>query len=257
VTPGDDKWVRLLEFEPELGRRVSPSRITRCRHELVAPALSFRAGLWAVPSEIADPAGLGCVVLDGVLAREMILAGSTCAELLGEGDFVQPAARREDRLVRYRLQWRVLEPLRVAVLDGRFARALVKWPAVMTALLERSLRRAHRMAVHQALLQLSPVETRLLVLFWHLAERWGRVTPAGITIDLPLSHELLGHLVGVQRASVTTALGRVQDAGGLTRRDDGTWVLHGRPPDELIPPHWRQRGIPGRHPEAAPALSGP
>ena len=47
-------------------------------------------------------------------------------------------------------------------------------------MLERALRRTHRMAVHQALLQLSPVETRLLVLFWHLAERWGRVTPEGV-----------------------------------------------------------------------------
>ena len=38
------------------------------------------------------------------------------------------------------------------------------------------------MSIHQALLQLSPVETRLLVLFWYLAERWGRVTPDGISV---------------------------------------------------------------------------
>ena len=50
----------------------------------------------------------------------------------------------------------------------------------MSALLERAIRRTLRMSIHQALLQLSPVETRLLVLFWHLAERWGRVTPDGI-----------------------------------------------------------------------------
>ena len=50
------------------------------------------------------------------------------------------------------------------------------------------------MSIHQALLQLSPVETRLLVLFWHLAERWGHVTPDGITVRLRISHEVLGQL---------------------------------------------------------------
>ena len=54
----------------------------------------------------------------------------------------------------------------------------------MGALLERAVRRTQRMSIHQALLQLSPVETRLLVLFWHLAERWGHVTPDGITVRL-------------------------------------------------------------------------
>ena len=83
----------------------------------------------------------------------------------------------------------------------------------MATLLERAIRRTLRMSVHQALLQLSPVETRLLVLFWHLAERWGRVTPDGISVRLRISHELLGQLVGCRRASVTTALHRVDDSG--------------------------------------------
>jgi CRP/FNR family cyclic AMP-dependent transcriptional regulator len=251
---GENNWVRLLECEPELGRRVSPDLIVRCREELVARTVSFESGLWEVPPQEADSHGLGYVVLGGVLAREIILAGSTCAELLGEGDFVQPVAAREERLVRYHVQWRVLQPLRLAVLDARFARALGSWPTVMTALLERSLRRPHRMAVHQALLQLSPVETRLLLLFWHLAERWGRVTPAGIRIELRLSHELLGHLVGVQRASVTTALGRVRERGALSRQADGTWVLHGSPPSELVAPQWQQRGA-GEPAAAFTALS--
>ena len=79
----------------------------------------------------------------------------------------------------------------------------------MRALLERAVRRTLRMSIHQALLQLSPVETRLLVLFWHLAERWGHVTPDGISVRLRMSHELLGQLVGSRRASVTT--GAAQD----------------------------------------------
>ena len=118
------------------------------------------------------------------------------------------------------------------------------WPQVMSALLERAIRRTHRMSIHEALLQLSPVETRLLVLFWHLAERWGRVTPAGIALRLRLPHALLGQLVGCRRASVTTALQHIYATGQLTRRGDGTWLLRGDPPDELAGVHWE--AVPAR-----------
>ncbi len=94
----------------------------------------------------------------------------------------------------------------------------------MGALLERVVRRVQRMSIHQALLQLSPVETRLLVLFWHLAERWGHVTPDGITVRLRISHEVLGQLVGCQRASVTTALRHIDESGLIVRKTDGTWL---------------------------------
>jgi CRP/FNR family transcriptional regulator, cyclic AMP receptor protein len=148
------------------------------------------------------------------------------------------ARAREDGLVRYRVGWNVLMPLRAAVLDDDFARSLARWPQAMSALLERAVRRTHRMSIHEALLQLSPVETRLVVLFWHLAERWGRVTPAGIVLRLRLSHALLGQLVGCKRASVTTALQHVYASGALMRRADGTWLLTGEPPDELTSIHW-------------------
>lgn len=264
---GGDNLVRLLEEDPELGRRIPPAQIARGRADLVARTVSFAAGVWAVPPELSREGGVGYLVLDGVLARELILAGTNCAELLGEGDVLQPALGREDRLVRFHIQWHVLEPMTVAVLDGRFARSLGAWPTVMAAILERTERRAQRMAVHQALLQLSPVETRLLIMLWHLAERWGHVTPEGVAVRLPLSHEMLGHLVGCRRASVTTALARVCDSGRLARRGDGTWVLSGAPPGELAPPHWQQRrsrpsddGPPlklqSKHPRVAAARGG-
>jgi CRP-like cAMP-binding protein len=96
------------------------------------------------------------------------------------------------------------------------------------------------MSIHQALLQLSPVETRLLVLFWHLAERWGHVTPDGITVRLRISHEVLGQLVGCRRASVTTALRHIDESGLIVRKTDGSWLLRGSPPDELADIHWQQ-----------------
>lgn len=239
--------VRLLECDPELGLRVPVAEIEHARRELVASVVTFDPGTWAAPPEIG---GIGCLVLDGVLARELVLAARTAAELIGEGDLLPPRLNtRDESLIHCHVQWHVLAPLRVALLDEPFARKLGQWPQVMGAILERALRRSHRMAVHQALLQLSPVETRLLVLLWHLAERWGRVTPDGVAVGLRLSHEQLGHLVGCRRASVTTALARVYESELLSRRADGTWLLHGSPPGELTQLHWQQR----RHVERAGA----
>src|SRR6266496_530716 len=45
-----------------------------------------------------------------------------------------------------------------------------------------------RAAVQQAISQLPRVEIRVLALMWHLAERWGHVTPGGLALTLGLTH---------------------------------------------------------------------
>jgi CRP/FNR family transcriptional regulator, cyclic AMP receptor protein len=240
--------VRLLEREPELGLRVPAESIAHAQATLVAPVRWFARGVWEAPTEYG--AGhLGFLLLEGLLARDVIIAGTKCTELLGPGDIVQPAAAiREDGLVRYHVLWEVLEPVKVAVLDDEFSRLLAEWPQVMRVLLERAVRRSLRLSVHAALLQLSPVETRLLILFWFLAERWGRVTPAGVVLRLRLSHQMLGQLVGCRRASVTTALHRMEESGFVSRRADRTWLLRGSPPNEMAQIHWHERGTDGESP---------
>ena len=226
-------------MDPELGLRVPASEISRARTELVSRVWGLRPGQWDIPHDDPEVGRLGFLVLEGLLARDITLAGSTATELVGEGDVLQPwASRRDEGLVRYRVTWQVLMPVRLAILDERLGRSLADWPQVMSALLERAIRRTHRMSIHEALLQLSPVETRLLVLFWHLAERWGHVTPGGIALRLRLSHALLGRLVGCQRSSVTTALQHIYSSGHLQRRPDGSWLLVGAPPDDMVHVHW-------------------
>ena len=174
-------------------------------------------------------------MLEGLLAREVILAGSTCTELLGEGDLIQPwVPDQADGLVRYHVLWHVLSPTKLAVLDDSFARTLAEWPQVMTTVLERVVRRTLRMSIHQALLQLSPVETRLLVFFWHAAERWGHVTPDGVSVKLRLSHALLGELVGSRRASVTTGLRHLSETGRSCAAPTARGSCSGSPPDEYV-----------------------
>jgi hypothetical protein len=73
------------------------------------------------------------------------------------------------------------------------------------------------------------VDRRLLALFWHLAERWGRVVSDGVLVPLTLSHRLLGQLVGARRPTVSTALADLAREDQIQRRPDGTWLLKGEP----------------------------
>jgi CRP-like cAMP-binding protein len=119
--------------------------------------------------------------------------------------------------------------MRIAVLDERFGRIVGRWPEVTAGLLSRTIRRSRWMAIMLAISNLTRVDERVIAVMWHLADRWGHVTPDGVVVPVPLTHEMIGKLVGAHRPSVTSALGELQRRGTLTRRDNA-WVLHGRPP---------------------------
>jgi hypothetical protein len=73
------------------------------------------------------------------------------------------------------------------------------------------------------------VDERLLLLLWHMADRWGRVTPHGVSLSLRLTHELLADLIAVQRPSVTLSLQQLERQGRIAR-DSGKILLLGQPP---------------------------
>jgi CRP/FNR family transcriptional regulator, cyclic AMP receptor protein len=129
-------------------------------------------------------------------------------------------------------------------------------------LLERFSARAQRVAVSQAISQLNGVDRRLLALFWHLAERWGRITPEGVALPLTLSHRMLAQLVGARRPTVSSALADLAGRHELVRRGDGTWLLLGQPmgvPDAdtaRIIEH-RRRLLPPERPPRARTASRP
>ena len=74
---------------------------------------------------------------------------------------------------------------------------------------------------------------RVLLLLWHLADRWGRVRPDDVYLDLPLTHDLIARMVGAHRTTVTLAIGRLREEGRLERTDRGAWLLLGGVPDGL------------------------
>ena len=233
--PEDRKLVRVLEADPDLGDQLGEDERALAQRYLVAEARTLEAGPWDPHTSYnGEPRKLGLLVLDGLLTRSIKLGNTSCAELLGEGDVLRPW--QEDRgwsVAPFEARWMVLEPTRLAVLDRRFAAAAGRWPELMESVLARSVHRSRRLAFHMALSHLTRVDVRLLAVFWYMADRWGRVGPEGVVVPLRLTHQTLAQLVGAQRPSVTTALGQLAAQGKLIRRDVSTWVLHGRPPDEL------------------------
>ena len=59
-----------------------------------------------------------------------------------------------------------------------------------------------------------------------MASRWGKIEAGGIRLPLPLTHRLLGRLIGAERPSVSHALARLARAGLVTGHGD-EWHLHG------------------------------
>ena len=195
------------------------------RVRAVVATLELPSGRWdpaSVEEMTSRPFAL--LVVDGLVVRELLLAGSTATELLGPGDLVDFRAT-EDALLPTVTSWSVPDAARLAIVDDRVLPMLRTWPVIGRILLERAAHRSGRLAVHRAIAQLPRVDQRLLAYFAHLSERWGRVSSAGMVVPLQLTHETLGRLIGARRPTVSLALKELSAGGLLERRADGAWLL--------------------------------
>ena len=166
----------------------------------------------------------------GVVAREIVLGDTVSTELLGAGDLIRPWSIDEPvGLLESKVSWSAVSDVSVALLGHRIAVELSGYPELYAALIDRLSQRSARLATTQAISQMTRVDRRLVALFWHLAERWGRMTPAGVHVPLRISHRLLGQLVGARRPTVSTAVSQLALSGELVRRPDSTWLLAGEP----------------------------
>jgi CRP-like cAMP-binding protein len=190
----------------------------------LVPVLSLPPGEWS-PSSVRPAASRPFVLLivEGLLVHDLRLADSAASELLGPGDVASPRAR--DGFVPVATRWTVAEPVRIALLDARLTPALQRTPLLASGLLAQAADQCARMAVHRAIVQLPRVEDRLLALFGHLAERWGRVGAAGLIVPMRLTHEMIGRLVGARRPTVSLGIKGLAEQDSLTRRDDGSWLI--------------------------------
>jgi CRP/FNR family transcriptional regulator, cyclic AMP receptor protein len=226
--------VEVLHADPDLAVGIAPARLEEARRACLADRAELPRGAWD-PASAAPAAadGYGLLVLEGFLVRRVGRGGRYGAELLGPGDLLRPwQTIGASASAPFEPSWSVATPAELAVLGADFVARAAPWPSVAVALVDRAMMRSRHLALTMAAVQQTRVDRRLEALFWQLADRWGRIGPDGVVVDVPLTHELLGELVAARRPSVTTALSALA-AGGRVERREGRWLLHGGPPEEI------------------------
>jgi hypothetical protein len=218
---------RILDVDPDLAGSLEGEGLEAARTRAVAAVVTLGPGYCDLDGRRPETSLDALLIVEGTLTREVRVQGRVFTELLGQGDLLRPWAREDVQLVPCNVQWQVLTTTTLALLDGPFHERLRPWPQIASALVGRGLLRAHRLSVQRALACHKRLEDRILMLFWHLAERWGRVGPdSTMLLRLPLTHRLIGEIVGAERPSVSATLGRLAAAGKL-ERSNSDWILHG------------------------------
>lgn len=240
--------VRILDEDRSLGSALSQADLSAARRYAVADVHELGPGSYR-PAELFTGSGLlGLLVLDGLLVRQVGVGDRRCGELVGPGAVLRPWDDFTRNLpLPFEIDWRVIQPVRLALLDRRVLLAMARWPALIDAFLERANERAHTLAFNIAIQCLQRIDLRLLMLFWHLADQYGKVTPAGTVLPLTLSHSDLAELIGAARPSVSTALKELEVRGLVHRNsDDRSWLLGREPPDQLETLRCRRDGRPSQ-----------
>jgi hypothetical protein len=224
----------LLDLDVDLADELDPE--IRRPARAAATAMTFELGTGRVELDewfAAVQNGPGLLLLEGVLALGVRVDERVTAELLGAGDLLQPLwGAGADQLLSCEATWRALLPVRFALLDSGFAKRVRFWPQIGHGLLRRAGSRVMNLNTQRAIAAQPRLEVRLALLLWHLAGRWGKVERGGIRLPLPLTHQLLGQLVGAERPSVSHALARLAHSGLVTGQGD-EWHLHGSLEDQL------------------------
>jgi CRP/FNR family cyclic AMP-dependent transcriptional regulator len=222
-----------LQEDSDLAEAIDPGHRAFAISALAARELDIPPGAWA-GNPVPIDAGVGFLVLEGVLVRRIGIGGRFSAELLGEGDILRSVSEEAHGLSPLQLStgWLILEPTRLAVLDERFVRQLAAFPRLAGRLFARSVLRTRQMAVNMAIVHQARVDVRLHMLLWHLAGRWGRVRSDGVLLPLRLTHVILADLVAARRPTVTSALAELGREGLVQSVQEG-WLLAGQPPGEL------------------------
>jgi hypothetical protein len=209
--------VRLLEEDPGIAGALSGDALAAARHRVLAPCVHVEPKAWTPDPRLRG--AMAVVVLQGKLVSVRGTGGAWDAALVGSGDVL--GARRIDT----DLRWQAVEPARLAVIDARFLLAARVWPQLVAAVIDRTFESATAQRALAAVGKLPRIDQRLLAFMSLLVRRWGAPEPDGSAVSLPVTHQILGLLVGARRPTVTLALSELDRQGLLRRRNDGRWWM--------------------------------
>jgi CRP/FNR family cyclic AMP-dependent transcriptional regulator len=212
----------VLDLDPYLAEGLSDDERRLARQAFTGPLMRVAPGRWELESE---PDALGLLIIDGLVCRETPLLDHRSLELLGGGDVI----RADEEIAWQQLGRGVIitavTETEAITLGPGFIRGAARWPSVLVAVHRRLDAQRARLAMQGLITHLPRAEDRLLMVLWHLASRWGRVTPDGVVMPLQLTHDLLGQLIAARRSTVTLAVRNGEQHGWLLRGHDGSWVL--------------------------------
>lgn len=217
------RLVPLCELDRQFAARIPPAKLPFAHRWLLVPVCVVPRGRWFVDRE--TELGCGLVILDGTLTRDSLVDKRWSTEILGPEDVLRPWQELEPPTnVATASRWRALEPVRLAVLDRRFAAAAAEWPGLMDELVARGVRRSRLLAALLAVAQIRRLDDRLILVLQILADRWGCVRADGVEVRVRLTHETLARLIGARRPSVSATVARLERRG-LLARDGQRFIL--------------------------------
>lgn len=232
--PGRDAQVRvlpvpdttcLLDADPDLVLALGqhPSFL---REQLTVPMHELSPGRWSTSAVLS-----GCVaalLIDGLMLRDGVIGGRPHLQLYGPGDLIDGRDLGEAGG-----EWQILETVCLAVLGPRVSLAAREYPPLVAAFARRFFDGQRERDIMLTIRALPAAEERIVGLLDHLARRWGRVTAAGLVVRLPLTHGVIGRLIGAQRPTVSLGIRQLIDDGRLERLPDGDWLLPATSADAL------------------------
>jgi len=217
---------QLLHALPEMLEAVPPEDRHLAVRVLAAPLLTAPDGALADVLAPTDGGAFAFVVIDGVVLKETTLAARSALEMLGPGDVLALPLNASQQLTsRAVSRYLAHGPVSLVALDERFRQAARRWPNLSDVLNDRLAQQTHRASMHMAMLHLPRVEDRIKTFFADVGERFGRMTTDGIVIEIRLTHEAIGRLVGSRRPTVSLALNDLAASGELRRLDGDEWLL--------------------------------
>jgi len=195
---------RLLQGLGDHEKAAATSALEAC------PTIALRVGNPRVGTRIPDCAAL--VVEEGVVLVTSAKAGASRRMILavaGPGAVLLPPGR-DERLEALADSWltAITPAARASLLELPDAR-----DTLLDGLADELRERQESLAHFSSVRHVDRVRDKLL----QLARSHGKVVPGGIRLDLPLTHELVGEMVGSARETVTWAFAQLAREGFVSR----------------------------------------
>jgi CRP/FNR family cyclic AMP-dependent transcriptional regulator len=213
----------LIDVDPDLASGIDQADRELARRACRTAVVRVHRGRWEFPADTKSL--LAFVVVEGVLCREVALRDRHMLELLGPGDVVQPPLGVVAPKLGGATTFTAIIDTALAVVDQQFIRVTARWPSLLTTLMRRVEAQRESLVIQGLIAHLPRAEQRVLLALWHLGDRWGRVTPEGMLLPLPLTHDLLGQMTAARRSTVTIAVNALEDLGQIQRTDGGSWLV--------------------------------